>query len=220
MYVVAAHLNVRAAATFRSSIVTTVDTGYKVTVLESANNGWKKVLLQNGEIGYVNGRYLTDVAPYFEKALGSTYTVATPQAFLRGDGLKTKVAVLKRGDTLQVMDEKVFLGKWLRVKVINATSNRYNERVGYISKKLVQVNEATMYSVESVMNSAPAESGDWITDGSEAVELNSAPATESTPVEEVSTTSPETVTETASGSGTEDSEDSASIESLLGGLLK
>lgn len=145
LYVSAAHLNVRAAGTYRSAIVATVDNGYKVTVLEVLDNGWKKVLLENGEEGYVNGRYLVDQEPYFEKAQGSLYTVNVYSAYMRAEGLKRKIAVLHRGDRLEVLDEKVFLGKWLRVRVLSSIHGRYNERVGYVSKNLVSVDENSMY---------------------------------------------------------------------------
>jgi uncharacterized protein YgiM (DUF1202 family) len=53
MYVKAAHLNVRATASIKSKIIAIVDSGYKVTVLDNTNK-WKKVLLENGQVGYVN----------------------------------------------------------------------------------------------------------------------------------------------------------------------
>lgn len=146
LYVNATHLNIRAEGTFRSAIVATVDSGYKVTVLESLDNGWRKVLLENGKQGYVNGRYLVEQTPYFEKAEGGKYSVSVPQAFIRDEGLTKKIAVLHKGDSLEILDEKVFLGKWLRVKVSSAQKESYINRIGYISKKLVTIDEGSRYA--------------------------------------------------------------------------
>ena len=215
LYVTAAHLNVRATQSYKSSIVATVDNGYKVTVLESLDNGWKKVLLENGEIGYVNGRYLTEQAPYFEQAEGSNYQVSVPSAYVRGEGLVTKVAVLHKGDRLEVLDQKVFLGKWLRVRVLSSTHNRYNDRVGYISKKLVTVDENTAFApvVEEI---APASEDTVATD--ESVQLNSAPAEDTTVSTEDASSAKQ---DSSSGTTTEtESAEDEDLGNLLGDLLK
>lgn len=174
-YVKATHLNVRADANVRSSIVATVDTGYKVTVLETLENGWRKVLLANGETGYVNGKFLVDTEPYFEKALGSNYVVAAPRAFVRAEGLEKKIAVLHKGDRLEILDEKVFLGKWLRVRVVSAEIARYNDRVGYIAKQLATVDETTAYPVEAPVDTTSTDAS-GTTDVGLDIPLNSAPA--------------------------------------------
>lgn len=185
MYVTAYHLNVRSSGTFRSSIIATVDNGYKVVVLEKLANGWSKVLLENGQVGYVNARYLGISEPYFEKALGSEYEVSVPSAFVRADGLQKKIAVLHRGDRLEVLDRKIFLQKWIRVRIVAAQKEGYIGRVGYISKKIVRVVDGMQYPEESsLLNSAPEEdtsldaiSTDWI-GGSEdmnGMTFNSAP---------------------------------------------
>lgn len=203
MYVNATHLNVRVAGTFRSAIVATVDNGYKVTILEAQDNGWKKVLLENGAEGYVNGRYLTEQAPYFAKAEGASYTVSVPRAFVRGEGLVKKVAVLAKGDRLEVLDEKVFLGKWLRVRVISSLHDRYNERVGYISTKLVSVDEGSQYAV-------PTEEAPVDTVSEADTTMNSAPAED--PVTQTTETTPTEETTTTDGSD--------DLGSLLGDLMK
>jgi hypothetical protein len=48
-YVNAEHLNVRSLGSVRGKIAATVDKGYRVTVLETLSNGWKRVLLENGQ---------------------------------------------------------------------------------------------------------------------------------------------------------------------------
>jgi uncharacterized protein YgiM (DUF1202 family) len=177
MYVTAYHLNVRAEGTFRSGIIATVDSGYKVVIMEELPNGWDKVLLENGQVGYVNARYLSSSEPYFEKASGSEYEISVPSAFVRSDGLQKKIAVLHRGDRLEVLDRKVFLQKWIRVRIASSQKDGYIGRVGYISKKLVQVIDGTQYPEEMpALNSAPSEdpSVDWI-GGGNGVSFNSAP---------------------------------------------
>lgn len=213
LYVNATHLNVRSANTFRSSIVATVDNGYKVTVLESQENGWKKVLLENGSEGYVNGRYLTEQEPYFEKAQGAVYAVNVYSAYMRGEDLIKKTAVLHKGDRLEVLDEKVFLGQWLRVKILSSVHGRYNDRVGYVSKKLVSVDESSIFTQQSQdvsMDATQTESTVTTEDTGAILEdigLNSAPA--------------ETIASTDSGTTTESgSTDDADLGNLLGGLLK
>lgn len=226
MYVNATHLNVRASNTFRSSIVATVDNGYKVTVLESLENGWKKVLLENGQEGYMNGRYLSERAPYFEKATGASYTVNVPQAFVRADGLVRKVAVLHKGDTVDIMDRKVFLGKWLRVKITSSASGRYNERVGYISKKLVTVMEETKFAEEYVPPSMDNTSMDqsattgtvddsWISDSGADMKI---PATTTNMGPNMGNMNPTTSTTTPPTASTSMSDDD--LSSIFGSLLK
>ena len=220
LYVNAAHLNVRVAGTYRSAIVATVDSGYKVTVLESHDNGWEKVLLENGESGYVNGRYLTEQEPYFEKAQGSSYEVTVPSAYVRAEGMKKVVAVVHSGDRLEVLDEKVFLGKWLRVRVLSSTHDRYNDRVGYISKKLVTVIETSMFppvmestmdaSQDENMSSTQEDDASTTNDDASLIEelgLNSAPAADIT-------NTGATATASGSTSGSDD------LGGLLGDLLK
>lgn len=75
MYVKAEHLNVRSVASVKGKIVAVIDSGYKVTILESLNNGWRKVLLENGQVGYVNGHYLVSQEPYYEKVVSARYTI-------------------------------------------------------------------------------------------------------------------------------------------------
>lgn len=204
MYVTAHHLNVRSEGTFRSSIIATVDSGYKVVLLEKLANGWDKVLLENGQVGYVNARYLASAEPYFEKAEGSEYEVSVPSAFVRSEGLQKKIAVLHRGDRLEALDRKIFLQKWIRVRIVGAEKDGYIGRVGYISKNIVRVIEGTRYQEEApVLNSAPEEelsvNSDWIGDNTGNLTLNSAP-------QEMTTI----------GTG---STDDGSLEDFLGGFL-
>ena len=56
--VTASTLNIRSGASTSSSIVTRAKKGEKVTILES-KNGWYRVKLSNGKIGWGSGQYIT-----------------------------------------------------------------------------------------------------------------------------------------------------------------
>lgn len=137
MYVKATHLNVRAEGTVKSKIIATVDSWYKVTILESLTNWWKKVLLENWQIWYVNGWYLVASEPAYEKVTSARYTIKSGTAFMRGFDLIQKVAVLNQGDILEVTSEKVYLNRWIQVRVVDAKHPRYNWRTWYVAKRLL-----------------------------------------------------------------------------------
>ncbi len=206
MYVKASHLNVRDSKLFRGKIIAVIDSWYKVTVLETLNNGWKRVLLENWQEGYVNGKYLVEEAPYYEKAQWSKYTVVSPRVFVRWDNIINKIAVLHKWDMLETMSEKIYLSKWVRVKITSATISRYNWRIGYIAKQLVKVVEWTEYSQTSAENVNLADDSTFINNAqsnsdssfmdeyinsisNNSPELNSAP--EEDPEEEITTTDDE-----------------------------
>lgn len=136
-YVNSEHLNVRSLDSVRGKIVATVDKGYRMTVLEAASRGWKRVLLENGQEGYVNGKYLSDVVPNYEKVVSTVYAVKVAHAYVRSDGLQKKIAVLNSGDKLEAVSDRVFFGRWVRVRVAESSNAGYVGRVGYISKHLI-----------------------------------------------------------------------------------
>lgn len=136
-YVNSEHLNVRSLDSVRGKIVATVDKGYRMTVLETASRGWKRVLLENGQEGYVNGKYLSDVVPNYEKVTSTVYAVKVAHAYVRSDGLQKKIAVLDSGDKLEAVSDRVFFGRWVRVRVAESSNAGYVGRVGYISKHLI-----------------------------------------------------------------------------------
>jgi uncharacterized protein YgiM (DUF1202 family) len=204
-YVNAEHLNVRAAGTVRSSIVATVDKGYRMTVMEDAARGWKHVLLENGQEGYVNGKYLSETVPQYEKVESTEYSVKVPHAFLRSDGLLRKVAVVNSGDQLEAVSDRVFFGRWIRVRVAFSSNPAYVGRVGYVSKRLVTpstIGQATEDAVQSSDESQVTDSG---SEDSVPVELNSAPAEDS-------------ASSDTTDSGTTDSGSDVDVSSLIDGL--
>jgi uncharacterized protein YgiM (DUF1202 family) len=190
MYVKAAHLNIRAAGTVRAKIVATVDSGYKVTVLESLSNGWKKVLLENGETGFVNGGYLISQEPAFEKVTSARYTIQSGSAFMRAFDLKRKVAVLNQGDILEVTSEKVYLNRWIQVRVVEAKHDRYVGRTGYVAKRLLAPVSGYEYVAPEETAAVEDTSVDTTTtdetsapEATDPFEMNSAPAQVTTPAD-------------------------------------
>lgn len=195
-YVNSEHLNVRSLDSVRGKIVATVDKGYRMTVLEEASRGWKRVLLENGQEGYVNGKYLTDAVPNYEKVSSTVYAVKVAHAFVRSDGLQKKIAVLDSGDKLEAVSDRVFFGRWVRVRVTESANADYVGRVGYISKHLIDPVEGYQFApaeapaAEMTQDQAVAEdsqdvaqdaqSSDMTTDTGTTDEipasLNSAPA--------------------------------------------
>lgn len=152
MYVKATHLNVRTAGHHKARIMAVIDSWYKVKVLESLQNKWKKVLLEDWRIGYVNGWYLSTNEPYYEKVTASRYTIKFGKAFVRWFNLIKKEAVLENWDVLEVINDKIYLNNWIQVRILNAKIARYNWRVGYIWKKLVIPIEWFAYNNDEKVN--------------------------------------------------------------------
>ncbi|EAC6646076.1 invasion associated endopeptidase [Listeria monocytogenes] len=79
-------LNVRSGAGVDNSIITSIKGGTKVTVETTESNGWHKITYNDGETGFVNGKYLTDkavstpVAPTQEVKKETTTQQAAPAA--------------------------------------------------------------------------------------------------------------------------------------------
>lgn len=219
-YVTADHLNVRSMASVKGYIAAVVDKGYRVTVLEHLSNGWKRVLLENGQEGYLNGKYVADEAPYYEKVGAIRYSVKVGHAFVRSDGLNKKIAVVDKGDELEAVSDRIYFGRWIRVRVLSSANEGYVGRIGYVSKRLVDPIEGYQYAeeVQTVMddemvpeelNSAPAEeSGDPLADLLGGLEDNSGSDTASEPAQEPA----------PSDSGSTDDSGEDDILKLLGGL--
>ncbi|MDQ1344171.1 MAG: peptidoglycan DL-endopeptidase LytF [Patescibacteria group bacterium] len=186
-YVNAEHLNVRSLGSVRGYIVATVDKGYRMTVLETVDRGWKRVLLENGQEGFVNGKYLSEEVPAYEKVASTRYSVKVAHAFVRSDGLLKKIAVVDAGDQLEAVSDRVFFGKWIRVRVASSANPGYVGRVGYINQKLVEAVDGYQFAEEAVETSDMDASMEEAQDSSDEAmateetseeipeELNSAP---------------------------------------------
>ncbi len=57
-------LNVRTQPNANSSLVTTLKSGQEVEVTHKVSNGWYKLKLANGKVGYVNGNYISIIKDY------------------------------------------------------------------------------------------------------------------------------------------------------------
>lgn len=141
-YVVPVFLNVRSEGRYGTPIITSLKRGDRVTIIDSLSNGWKKISLESGTIWYVNGRYLSMGEPVAIINKGGTYKVSVANVFVRGEWLKQKVAVLRKNDSLEALDSDLYQGKWIRVKVLSSSTNRYENRIGYISKNLVEPSDS------------------------------------------------------------------------------
>lgn len=207
-YVTAEHLNVRSLGSVKGKIVATVDKGYRVTVLDGSGR-WKRVLLENGQEGFVNGSYLSETAPYYEKVGATRYGVKVAKAFVRSDGLHRKIAVLDGGDQLEAVSDRVYFGKWIRVRIVASANQGYEGRVGYIHKALVNPIEGFEIAEQAQDAAAPAQ---------EVATAEEAPATEDAAqgtTEETVPTNLDSAPASDSGSDSSDEEDlSKLLESL------
>lgn len=224
-YVNAAHLNVRSAWSVKWKIVAVVDSGYKMTVLEYLDSGWRKVLLENGQEGYVNGKFLTQAEPYYEKVTSSRYTIASGNAFLRWFDTRSIVAVLKNWDQLEVTSEKVYLNRWIQVRVATSSIKRYEWRTWYIAKRLLAPIEGYEYSSEVSYDNQDMWTSDYSYDA--PVEQTVTPEVTTEDVSDISSedilselnSAPDTSVSTEESTSTEAS-GSSDVDSELADLLK
>ena len=163
-YVVPYYLNVRSEGRYNSQIMATLSRGSKVTVIASTKNGWKKIELENGMIGYVNGRYLSSKEPLLNITQGEILKVSVSNAFMRDNSLRKKVAVLNRGDSLEVISDGFYREKWIQAKILDSQSGKYNSQVAYISKDLVE----KFHTIEVHAQTINQESDNWLEDFSVA----------------------------------------------------
>lgn len=71
-----------------------------------------------------------------------------------------KVAVVKKDDNLEAMDDGLYQGKWLRARIVSSREKKYDGRIGYISKELVEI----IRPIASIDPTDPSTEGDWIED--------------------------------------------------------
>lgn len=154
-FVKAYHLNVRALPSVKWKIIAVVDNWYRVTILENANKRWKKVLLENGQIGYVNGTYLTNIEPYYKKVDATQYTIKKWDAFMRWFNLVDKVAVLHEWDLLEVTSIKIYDRRWIQLRVVTSNTPRYIGRTWYVAKWLLKWLNSSWFNQEEPSAEVP-----------------------------------------------------------------
>lgn len=209
-YVTAEHLNVRSLGSVKGKIVATIDKGYRVTILDGSGR-WKRVLLENGQEGFVNGSYLSETAPYYEKVGSTRYGVKVAKAFVRSDGLHRKIAVLNGGDQLEAVSDRVYFGKWIRVRIVSSVNQGYEGRVGYIHKALVNPIEGFEIADQAQDAATPAQ---------EVATAEEAPAVEDAVQDTNEGTTEETVPTNLDSAPASDSDssDEEDLSKLLEGL--
>ncbi len=143
--VTATTLNIRAGARVDREVVAKVSSGTKVTILDVLN-GWYKVKLADGTVGWASGEYIT-VSSSTPSTGGTTNTPSTSVTYpvtgtvtattlnIRA-GARTDrevVATVSKGTTLTVVDK---LNDWYKVKLSNGT-------VGWVSSAYVSLGGST-----------------------------------------------------------------------------
>ena len=125
--VTATTLNVRSGARVDREIVAKVTSGMKVTVA-SELNGWYKIKLANGTVGWVSKEYIQLGSTSSGTTSGSTTTNTFPRTSTvtatalnirsgaRAD--RSLVTTVSKGTKLTLLDS---LGDWYKVKLVNGT---------------------------------------------------------------------------------------------------
>jgi protein-disulfide isomerase len=135
-YVNVESLNVRLSNSTNSKVVAIVTKWLKLSVLEDLKSWWKKVMLSNWKIWYINWKYVSIESP--KRIEWTKYSVTSNNVFLRWLDLNKKVAILNKWDELEVLNDMLFKDNWMHVKVISSKNEKYISREGYISKKFVE----------------------------------------------------------------------------------
>ncbi len=125
-------LNVRKGAGTNYSVVEVLDNNTKVTVLDTSNNSWFKVMLDNGTTGYCSAAYLNlsgkaivSEALYLRKGAGTNYTAIT---------------VMPKGTNVTILST---VGSWARVKLTNGT-------IGYCAIEYLTMDTSIILSASKI----------------------------------------------------------------------
>ncbi|MBP3888057.1 MAG: family 10 glycosylhydrolase [Cellulosilyticum sp.] len=145
--VTATTLNIRAGARVDRDVVAKVSSGTKVTIL-SVLNGWYKVKLTDGTVGWASSEYITVSATSNPPSNSGTSNTPSPSVTYPAKGTVTAttlniragartdrdvVATVSKGTTLTVVDK---LNDWYKVKLSNGT-------VGWASSAYVSLGGST-----------------------------------------------------------------------------
>jgi len=119
-YVTATVLNVRNKAGTNGKIISTINKGQQVILLGVEANGWYKIQLANGQIGYVSAQYISLTA--------AVNTAATVNASLlnirKGAGTNHSViTTVRKGTSVTILSKS---GSWYQIRLSDGT-------VGYVS---------------------------------------------------------------------------------------
>jgi SH3 domain protein len=142
----ASWLNVRSGPSANYSIVTSIQKGTVVTAIERYSNGWIKIQLANGTLGYVNGSYLTiSSAPQpqptptpTQPPSGSTTATVINASWLNvraGAGTNYKIVTSVSGGTVVTVLAGVSNG-WNKIRLANGTE-------GFVNSYYLKMNTTT-----------------------------------------------------------------------------
>ncbi len=116
--VTASVLNVRSGASTSHSVVGKLYRGNTVSILETSN-GWHKVQLSNGKIGWVSGQYITKTSNPSPEQSESGYGKVTASALNVRSGASTShsvVGTLHKNDTVKLLSSS---NGWFKVELSN-----------------------------------------------------------------------------------------------------
>ena len=128
---------------------------------------------------------------------------------------------MNAGDVLEVTSDKIYMKRWVQVKVLNAKHPRYNGRVGYVAKWLMNPIEGYAYiqpeQPQADQNAEAPASAETTNTEDQLPDLNSADNQEApedtvTPTENTSTEDAPTEEDAPSTTTDETSDDSADSE--------
>lgn len=210
MFVNVTHLNLRASGTTQSKILQVLDKWTQLSILEETQWVWRKVETSQWVTWYVHSKFLTDIEPYYEKTQWVNYEVSVDSAFVRWNNFKSIKAVLRLGDQLEVLDERIVNWFWVKVRISQSNyKDAYVWVEWYISKKIIQPN-ASMENVsvansDDTMNNSMEEEAPAV---EASTEETSDSANDTTNSEESITKWEETVTDGETTSTEEDFDES------------
>ena len=141
-------LNVRKGPSTKNGIVTKVYKGDKVTITDSSN-GWYKVKLSNGKVGWVSDDYIkvtSSSSSSNSTSSSKTGTVTTNSLNVRsGAGTKySKVASVSKGTKVTITETK---NNWHKIKMSNG-------KTGWVSADYIKISTSNSSSSSSNSSSS------------------------------------------------------------------
>ncbi|WP_139892108.1 SH3 domain-containing protein [Bacillus sp. D386] len=144
-YVTATSLNVRASASTKAKVITTVKKNASVT-LQQKSGSWGKVKTSNGKVGWVSLSYLS--TKKLVANLGTYYVTASSLTIREKASTKSKVITTVKKNTAVTLQQKS--GSWGKVKTSNGKVGWVS--LSYLSTKKPAMNLGTYYVTATSLN--------------------------------------------------------------------